>query len=84
MRGGEHEKSTLLFTHIPQHTTYMQAFTSKHSALAAQWDTLENDWKELRAKMAADISSAKGTRDMSVVTNISSTQQLEASSMHVG
>ncbi len=53
MRGGEHEKSTLLFTHIPQHTTYMQAFTSKHSALAAQWDTLENDWKELRAKMAA-------------------------------
>lgn len=48
MRGGEYEKSTLLLTHIPQHTTYMQAFTSKHSALAAQWDTLENDWKELR------------------------------------
>lgn len=53
MRGGEYEKSTLLLTHIPQHTTYMQAFTSKHSALAAQWDTLENDWKELRSKMAA-------------------------------
>lgn len=35
------------------HTSHIQAFTYKHSGLAARWDTLENDWKQLRAKMAA-------------------------------
>ena len=42
-----------MLTQAPPCPTYTQAFNSKHAALAKQFDALEGDWKELRAKMAA-------------------------------